>query len=157
MMFWMYLWMRSSQKVRASDLRCRRRNIVLGSIPASSDTLESEGRQMKKCWIKFLQLSTNIHTIFTIVSAWARQNAEYGEHNFIKRKKKGIGWFQVLGSVHGWRSLYQRRHGRPLLRGNWPPSMSTRPRISPRPRPLASSLPRLPGLKPRPLVGGHWG
>ncbi len=25
--------------------------IVLGPIPASSDTLESEGRQMKQCWI----------------------------------------------------------------------------------------------------------
>ncbi len=24
---------------------------VLGSIPASSDTVESEGRQMKQCWI----------------------------------------------------------------------------------------------------------
>ncbi len=27
---------------------------VLGSIPASSDTLESKGRQMKQCWIKYL-------------------------------------------------------------------------------------------------------
>jgi hypothetical protein len=24
---------------------------VLGTIPASSDTVESEGRQMKQCWI----------------------------------------------------------------------------------------------------------
>jgi hypothetical protein len=29
--------------------------IVLGLIPASSDTLESEGRLMKKCWIKYSQ------------------------------------------------------------------------------------------------------
>ncbi len=31
---------------------------VLGSIPASSDAVESEGRQMKQCWIekKFIQI-----------------------------------------------------------------------------------------------------
>jgi hypothetical protein len=28
--------------------------VSLASIPASSDTVESEGRQMKQCWIKFL-------------------------------------------------------------------------------------------------------
>ncbi len=27
---------------------------VLGSIPASSDTVESEGRQMKQCWISYI-------------------------------------------------------------------------------------------------------
>ncbi len=27
---------------------------VLGSIPASSGTVESEGRQMKQCWIKYI-------------------------------------------------------------------------------------------------------
>ncbi len=27
---------------------------VLGSLPASPDTVEYEGRQMKQCWIKFL-------------------------------------------------------------------------------------------------------
>ncbi len=27
---------------------------VLGSIAASSDTVESEGRQMKQCWIKYI-------------------------------------------------------------------------------------------------------
>ncbi len=27
---------------------------VLGSIPASSDTVESEGRQMKQCWILYI-------------------------------------------------------------------------------------------------------
>ena len=27
---------------------------VLGSIPASSDTVESEGQQMKQCWIPYL-------------------------------------------------------------------------------------------------------
>ncbi len=28
---------------------------VLGLIPASSDTVESEGRQMKQCWIKYME------------------------------------------------------------------------------------------------------
>ncbi len=28
---------------------------VLGSIPASSDTVESEERQMKQCWIKYIE------------------------------------------------------------------------------------------------------
>ncbi len=29
---------------------------VPGSIPASSDTAESEGRQMKHCWIKYVHV-----------------------------------------------------------------------------------------------------
>ncbi len=28
---------------------------VLGSIPASSDTVESEGRQMKQSWIQYFK------------------------------------------------------------------------------------------------------
>ncbi len=28
---------------------------VLGSIPASSDTVESEGRQMKQCWKQYIE------------------------------------------------------------------------------------------------------
>ncbi len=28
---------------------------VLGSIPASSDTVESERQQMKQCWIKYIK------------------------------------------------------------------------------------------------------
>ncbi len=28
---------------------------VLGSIQASSDTVESEGRQMKQCWIQYIE------------------------------------------------------------------------------------------------------
>ncbi len=42
-------WMGSSLVVRASDCQCRVET-VLGSIPAeASDTVESEGRQMKQC------------------------------------------------------------------------------------------------------------
>ncbi len=42
-------WMRSSLVVSASDCQCRSRN-----SPASSDTVESEGRQMKQCWIQYI-------------------------------------------------------------------------------------------------------
>ncbi len=33
---------------------------VLGSIPASSDTVESEGRQMKQCWRKYIQRKNQV-------------------------------------------------------------------------------------------------
>jgi hypothetical protein len=42
--------MRSSRMVRAQRLAVDAKvATVLGSIPASSDTVESEGRQMKQC------------------------------------------------------------------------------------------------------------
>jgi hypothetical protein len=40
--------MRSSLVVRASDCQCTIAT-VLGSVPASVGTVESEGRQMKQC------------------------------------------------------------------------------------------------------------
>ncbi len=49
--------MRSSRVVGASDCQCRSRNSLLGSIPASSDTVESKGRQKKQRWIKYIQKS----------------------------------------------------------------------------------------------------
>jgi hypothetical protein len=47
--------MRSSRVGIASNSQCRCRNCPASwiLIPASSDTVESEGRQMKQCWIKF--------------------------------------------------------------------------------------------------------
>ncbi len=42
------VWMRSSLVVRASDRQCRSRNSH-GFDPSSSDTVESEERQMKQC------------------------------------------------------------------------------------------------------------
>jgi hypothetical protein len=41
-------WMRSSRVVRASEANAVVAT-VLGSISASSDTVESKGRQMKQC------------------------------------------------------------------------------------------------------------
>jgi hypothetical protein len=47
------MWMRFSQVLRASGCQCQSRNCP-GFIPASSDTVESEGRQMKQCWITYI-------------------------------------------------------------------------------------------------------
>ena len=47
------MWKRSiAELVRSSDSQCRTVALVLGSIPASSDTEEFEGRQIKQCFIK---------------------------------------------------------------------------------------------------------
>jgi hypothetical protein len=45
---------------------------VLGSIPASSDTVESEGRQIKQCWITYIK---NIQKIPLQNYDWLRQAA----------------------------------------------------------------------------------
>ncbi len=45
--------MRSSLVVRASDCQCTNCNGPLSSIPTSVGTVESEGRQMKQCWIPY--------------------------------------------------------------------------------------------------------
>jgi len=43
--------------VRTYDSQCRSRNCPgLGSIPASWITVESEGRQMKQCWISYIKI-----------------------------------------------------------------------------------------------------
>ncbi len=47
-------WMRSSLVIRASTANAEVAT-VLGSIRASSDTVKSEGRQMKQCWIQFIE------------------------------------------------------------------------------------------------------
>ncbi len=44
--------LRSSRVIRTSDCQCQSSN---SSIPASSDTVEIEGWQMKQCWIKYIK------------------------------------------------------------------------------------------------------
>ncbi len=57
--------MRTSRVVRATDCQCRSRNATfLGSIPASSDTVEPEGRQMKQCGIQYIEKNFQIITLF---------------------------------------------------------------------------------------------
>jgi|LakMenEpi03Aug12_release.lakeMendotaPanAssembly.Ray.scaffolds.fasta_scaffold615926_1 hypothetical protein len=53
------LWMRSSWEVRASDCKYQNTKVVKvqGSISQSSNTMESEGRQMKQCWILYLKIT----------------------------------------------------------------------------------------------------
>ncbi len=60
------VWMWSSRVVRASDNQCRSHTCP-GSIPASSDTVESEGRQMKQCWIQYWD---NSWTLRSLVKQW---------------------------------------------------------------------------------------
>jgi hypothetical protein len=43
------LWMRSSRERLAANAKIATVAKVWGSIPASSDTVKSEGRQTKKC------------------------------------------------------------------------------------------------------------
>ncbi len=40
---------------------------VLGSIPASSDTVESEGRQMKQCWMSYIK---KVQKITLAIFSW---------------------------------------------------------------------------------------
>ncbi len=56
-----YVGMRSSRVVRASDCQCQSRN-SLWFDSASSDTEESEGQQMKQCWIKYIKQIQKIPT-----------------------------------------------------------------------------------------------
>ncbi len=48
------LWMRSSRVVRASDSQCRSRNCPWFD-PSILRHSESEGRQMKQCWISYVK------------------------------------------------------------------------------------------------------
>ncbi len=43
----------SGQSVQTANAKVA---TVLGSIPASSDTGDSEGRQMKQCWTKYIKI-----------------------------------------------------------------------------------------------------
>ncbi len=42
------------------------------SIPVSSDTVESEGRQMKQCWIKYIKKPNKIPFLFRLSSSKAK-------------------------------------------------------------------------------------
>jgi hypothetical protein len=46
------MWMRSDRLVRERLTANAKVAAVLGSTPASSDTIESEGRHAKQCWKK---------------------------------------------------------------------------------------------------------
>ncbi len=48
-------WMRSSRVVRERLAVNAKVATVMGSIPASPDTVESEGQQMKQCWVTYIK------------------------------------------------------------------------------------------------------
>jgi hypothetical protein len=50
---------------------------VLGSFPASSDTVESEGRQMKQCWIMYIKIK-KIKKIPPLLSFCLKKYAKEG-------------------------------------------------------------------------------
>ncbi len=75
--------MRSSRVVRASDCQCLSRIAVLGSISASSDTVESEGRQMKQCWIRYIE----------------KKNKKCGKIVFVEEKRFFSAFFSFLLAV----------------------------------------------------------
>ncbi len=49
------VWMRSSLSGYSVWLSVPKIAIVLGSIPASSDTVDSDGRLMNQCWITYIK------------------------------------------------------------------------------------------------------
>ncbi len=62
------LWMRSSLVVRRLAVNAKVAT-VMGSFLASSDTVESEGRQMKQYWITNIKKFKNTVQIFPIAAA----------------------------------------------------------------------------------------
>ncbi len=54
-----YLWMRCCRVAKASDSLCRSCNCPGFNPSILRHTVESEGRQMKQCWIKYITL---LHT-----------------------------------------------------------------------------------------------
>ncbi len=57
---------------------------VLGPIPASSDTVESDGRQMKQCFIKYIKNKEKIND-FTVIEPFLLTQITWRETNFQTR------------------------------------------------------------------------
>ncbi len=71
------VWKESSRVIRASDSHCIGEvTTVLGSILASFDTVESEGRQMKQCW-KELKKNKFLRETNHAQYPWSVSSAEY--------------------------------------------------------------------------------
>ncbi len=68
------LWKRSSRVDRAPDCQCQSRNGP-GSIPASSETLESKRQQTKQCWIKYMKKNPRKSPCYVMVWSWIGSDA----------------------------------------------------------------------------------
>ncbi len=71
------VWMTSSLVIRASDYQCTSCT-VLGSIPASVGTVESEGRQMKQCCIQYEKKTFAKAPLHSIITEQLSGSAEAG-------------------------------------------------------------------------------
>ncbi len=71
---------------------------VLGSIPESSDTVESEGRKMKQCWIKRKNQKIPLLEVLEVRQKW-----QYSGHHFY-HFWSGAWWGE------GWRLSSKKTH-----------------------------------------------
>ncbi len=73
-------WMRSSRVVRASDCQRQNRNSPgFGPVTASSDTEESEGQQIKQCWvIKKIRNNPPLKRYMAVIEAWGWRRGAVG-------------------------------------------------------------------------------
>ncbi len=94
---------------------------VLGSIPASSDTVESEGPQMKQCWVKYMKRKSrkpckksscknNYRPRMSRPSSWAVDTVDSCTCSL---QKKGIGTYLKIYLFWGDKrsKLQFRTHG----------------------------------------------
>ncbi len=82
---------------------------VLGSIPASSDTMESKGRQMKQCRIKYIKKeekkSENLPVYICKKESVSNHSVEYSTFNSASERSATVR--------HG--DILELRQRRPLL------------------------------------------
>ncbi len=81
---------------------------TLGSIPASSDTVESERRRMKQCWISYIKKKNSKNAPFTLWQPEAG-GEEHGE---------GAPWEQPPASPASQEQGAQNKHRHTCTEGN---------------------------------------
>ncbi len=84
---------------KLSDCQCQSRNSPAGSIPESSDTEWSERRQMKQCWIKYLQYPKNAPLTFVMYSTIIIQSSQT---SYLLHPQKEVWIRRVVVRVMEW-------------------------------------------------------
>ncbi len=109
----MFMWMRSS-RVWLERLAV---NVVLGSIPASSETVESDGLQMKQCWITYKKIPQKSSFKMFMVTYCLWQGAR--------------SWDAEARHQLSWRTWWWRRSSSPASGGlasdSWGRSLTPQP------------------------------
>ncbi len=98
--------MKSSRVVRASPINAKV-TTVLGSFPASSDPVETDGRQLKQCWTKYFE-KIHVFTFLAImvrVHPWWKYEKEIKVEVVIKVELESA----VLPSIVFWRPFHISR------------------------------------------------